>query len=409
MTTITLVSKLICAERTEAILFDAMRSATKVFNGLIWNLRNQYEETGKAPISRKNLNKIMKELPRRKDYYSLSTQGTRDEVIGAYRSFIKLRKNGDEKARPPGFRRKSTLSNRRYYDGYGIKFEEDKLILGFGRSRSDEEKEVEVQIQSRKDVEFTKVVNVLISYDKKLGLQAHLVVETEDLKPLGDRVVAVDLGETQIISAMFDDGKTLLYSGREIKSIRRYWNKVRTHVKPPVKYQKRSRRYSEIDRKESRQVNHRIHQITKDFVDRCYNAGVSTIVIGDLTGIRENIQYGGKTNQRLHGWSFAKVVEQIRYKAMMGGMTVVQISEAYTSQTCHQCGKVLKSNRKHRGAYQCSCGWSAHADVNSAANIFERYANVSPLKRSSGHVASPVVVPLRNNWHTVYAPGCSHL
>ena len=93
--------------------------------------------------------------------------------------------------------------------------------MGFGRSRSDEEKEVEVQIQSRKDVEFTKVVNVLISYDKKLGLQAHLVVETEDLKPLGDRVVAVDLGETQIISAMFDDGKTLLYSGREIKSIRR--------------------------------------------------------------------------------------------------------------------------------------------------------------------------------------------
>ena len=67
MTTITLVSKLIVDEQTEAILFGAMRSATKVFNGLIWNLRNQYEETGKASISRKNLNKIMKELPRRKE------------------------------------------------------------------------------------------------------------------------------------------------------------------------------------------------------------------------------------------------------------------------------------------------------------------------------------------------------
>ena len=69
MTTITLVSKLNVDEPTEAILFDAMRSATKVFNGLIWNLRNQYEETGKAPISRKNLNKIMKDLLRRKDYF----------------------------------------------------------------------------------------------------------------------------------------------------------------------------------------------------------------------------------------------------------------------------------------------------------------------------------------------------
>jgi hypothetical protein len=119
----------------------------------------------------------------------------------------------------------------------------------------------------------------------KLGNWGKDSVETEDLEPLGDRrVVAVDLGETQTISVMVDDGKTLLYSGREIKSIRRYWKKVRTHVKPSVKYQKRSRRYSEIDRKESRQVNHRIHQITKDFVDRCNNAGVSPKVIGDLTG-----------------------------------------------------------------------------------------------------------------------------
>ena len=107
----------------------------------------------------------------------------------------------------------------RYYDGYGFEIEGDKLILRFGRSRGDEVKGVEVQIQSRKDVKFTKVINVLIAYNKKLGLQAHLVVETEDLEPLGDRVVAEDLGETQIISAMFDDGKTLLYSGHEIKSI----------------------------------------------------------------------------------------------------------------------------------------------------------------------------------------------
>ena len=158
-------------------------------------------------------------------------------------------------------------------------------------------------------------------------------------------------------------------------------------VKPPMEGQCKSRRYKEIERKESRQVNHRLHQISKDFVNRCYEAGVATIVLGDLTGIRENIQYGTKTNQRLHAWSFAKLIDQIKYKAAMKGIKVVGISEAYTSQTCHQCGKIAKSNRKHRGFYQCSCGWSAHADINSAANIFERFANVSPLKRSSGAVA----------------------
>jgi len=32
--------------RTEAILKDAMLCATKVYNGLLWHLRKEYEETG---------------------------------------------------------------------------------------------------------------------------------------------------------------------------------------------------------------------------------------------------------------------------------------------------------------------------------------------------------------------------
>ena len=404
MTTLTLVSKIIANPTAQAILLDAMLSATKVFNGLIWNLRKQFEAHGKAPISRKNLNKMMKALPRRKEYYSLSAQGTRDEVMGAYKSFFALRKHSDEKARPPGFRKKNSYANLRYYAGFGFEVDGNQLKLSFGRSRRAGIKAVEVELQGRADVQYTQVRNVVITYDKKLGLQAHLVVDVEDQAPLGDRVIAVDLGETQIIAAMFDDGQTLLYSGKEIKAIRRYWHKVRRQVKPPTEGQRKSRRCREIERKETRQVNHRLHQISKDFVKRCYTAGVATIVLGDLTGIRDTIQYGTKTNQRLHAWSFAKLIDQIKYKAALQGIKVVEVSEAYTSQTCHQCGQVAKSNRKQRGYYACSCGWSAQADVNSAANIFERCTHVSPLKRSSGAVAAPVVAPLRNSWHTVYEP-----
>ena len=78
--------------------------------------------------------------------------------------------------------------------------------------------------------------------------------------------------------------------------------------------QRKSRRYREIDRQESRQVRQLLHLITTDFVERCYRAGVSTIVLGDVKGIRRQMRYGKQTNQRLHAWSFSKVSEMITYR-----------------------------------------------------------------------------------------------
>lgn len=175
-------------------------------------------------------------------------------------------------------------------------------------------------------------------------------------------------------------------------------------MKPPTAENRRkSRRFKQIERKESRQVDHLLHSLTSDFVRRCWLAGVDTISVGDLTGIRERIDYTEELNQRLHAWPFRKIVTMLTYKASLYGMRVMTVSEAYTSQTCHYCGEVKKSNRKHRGLYSCICGWHVHADVNGVANIFQNAFKVSPLiERSSGCVAQPVVVPIRLGWHTVY-------
>ncbi len=263
-------------------------------------------------------------------------------------------------------------------------------------------RQVTVRLQHRLGVKFCKVVSVLVTYDEKNGMEAHLVVDIEDGKAKGTRKVAVDLGETQAIAAIFADGQGVLYSGREVKAIRRYWQKVRTKVKPPtVENRRKSRRFRQIERKESRQVNHLLHLISKNFVERCYEAGVDTLAIGDLTNIRQKIDYGDHLNQRLHAWPFAKIADMIEYKARLHGIQVVKISEAYSSQTCHACGKIARSNRKTRGSYSCPCGWHAHADINSSANLFQSAFNVSPLKRSSGDVASPAVLSLITRRHTV--------
>ena len=181
--------------------------------------------------------------------------------------------------RPPGFRRKTHYSGLRYFDGYGLKVAGDCLRLGL--KREDGVRQVTVRLQHRPGVPFRKVVNVLMTYDEKNGMEAHLVVDVED-------------GQ----------------------AIQRTWQKVRTKVKPPtVENRRKSKRFRQIERKESRQVNHLLHLIRKHFVERCYEAGVDTISIGDLTNIRQKIDYGDHLNQRLHAWPFAKIADRIEYKA----------------------------------------------------------------------------------------------
>ncbi len=399
---------------TTNVLLDAMFCATKVYNGLLYEIKQTLEKTGTLDIGLKTLNGYLKMLPRAKGYHSLSAQATRDEVIGAWESFKALKANGHTQHSAPGFRPKTDYSGLRYFGDNGVWLDGETLRLSLGLGREDKVRQVSLRIAHRTDITWKRLVNVLLTYDKCTGFTAHLVIEVDAAHPLGERKVALDLGETQIVTAVFDDGQALLLNGRLLKSTRRYWNKVRANVKPPAPKEKMSRRYGQIAHKESRQIDHWLHILSKAVVERCYQAGVNEIAIGDLSGIRHHIDYGDKLNQRLHAWPFAKLTDYITYKAQQYGIVVRKIDESYTSQTCHACGVVRKSNRKSRGDYQCACGWHVHADVNGAANILERAFEVSPFKGRSGVVTTPAVVALQFNLkrhivcksHRHPQPGC---
>ena len=184
----------------------------------------------------------MKELPRRKEYYSLSAQATRDEVIGAYKSYFALKINGNEKARPPGFRKRNSYSNLRYYDGFGFEVIGTKIKLRFGRSRLDGVKEVEVEMQGRDDVQYTKVRNVVITYDKKFGLQAHLVVDVEDQSHLAIEWLLSTWVKHKSSLPCLMMAQRFCIVGRKSRQFVDIWNKVRRMVKPPIEGQRKSRR-----------------------------------------------------------------------------------------------------------------------------------------------------------------------
>jgi IS605 OrfB family transposase len=396
---ITLKAQIHADPQTEAVLKDAMFCATKVYNGLLWHLRKEYKETGRVNVSRKNLNRILKELPRSKGYYSMSVQLTRDEVREAYKSFFALKRKGLAQHEAPGFRRKNYLSPLKYVQS-GYKVEGDKVTLSLGTCREDGVKHVSFRISCRPDVDYERVRKLSIIYDKVSGrIEARLVVEVKARENEGMGRVAVDLGETILMACVFEDSSVILYPGRQIKAIRRYWQKVRANLK------QNSRRWRQVAWREKKQVEHLLHIATSHFIAECVQRGVKEVAIGNLNGIRESIDYGDRLNQRLHAWPYRKLISMLKYKGALAGIIVRDdISEVRTSITCHACGKVMLSNRRHRGLYACSCGWSAQADVNGALNIFERAYQVSPVKGSSGRVARPAVMSFLLGWHGVAEP-----
>jgi IS605 OrfB family transposase len=402
MPMMTIKARIHCDPQTESTLKDAMLSATKVYNGLLWHLRKEYEKTGKSTVTRKNLNLILKKLPRTKNYYSMSEQLTRDEVIQSYKSFFELKKKGLTHHHAPGFRKKKVLSPLKYVQG-GFKVQGNKVTLSLGTSRQDGVKSVSFRISHRPDLHYEKVRQISVVYDKISGqLEARLTVERKLGPSQGSGQVAIDLGETMMMTCAFDDGTVSLYSGRKIKSIRRYWHKVRANLKQG------SRRWFQIAHKERKQVDQLLHGATSHFISECVKKGIREVAIGDLKGIRENMDSSDSVNQRLHNWPYRKIIHMLKYKGQLAGMEVYDnIDEKNTSGTCHGCGKILPSNRKHRGMYLCSCGWKVQADINGALNIFEKAYKVSPIKGSSGRVARPVAMSYHPGWHGVTEPKCS--
>lgn len=211
MPLLTLKAQIHAAPEVEASLKEAMRSATKVYNGLLWHLREAYEKTGRVDLSRKNLNRILKGLPRAKDYYSMSVQLTREEVREAYRSFFVLKRQGKTRHQAPGFRRKEHLSPLRYVQS-GFKVEGDRITVSLGTGRKDGVRQVSFRVAHRPGVRYERVRQLSIVYDKLSGrLEARLTVEVEAAPRPGHGRVALDLGETILMAAVFDDGSVHLY------------------------------------------------------------------------------------------------------------------------------------------------------------------------------------------------------
>ena len=78
-------------------------------------------------------------------------------------------------------------------------------------------------------------------------------------------------------------------------------------------------------------------------------------------------------NRSILSNNWSRLYKRLKDKMDANGGNLVTVLAAYTSQTCHKCGRVASENRDSQAAFKCvECGYEANADVNAAMNILDR-------------------------------------
>jgi putative transposase len=308
---------------------------------------------------------------------------TADACVQAFFASLKswrARRKTDPQAQPPKRRRRHF---RIEYKSSAIRLRDGVLLLSNGRNMP--------KLEIPWPWALPKTVVIRWQGEEYEAVATYLVAEAESIE--AGEVAGVDLGEVHI--AVAHDGQhCTIVNGRALRSKRRYQNRLKARLFRLIDTKgKGSRRRQRLIRSKRRQlvkVQHQaqdmLHKSTTKPVSTLHESGVQTVALGDVRDIRKGLDYGTKTNQKLHQWAHGEVRHLLTYKAERLGMRVVLIPERYTTQTCPACKRRHKPSGRE---YRCRCGFRYHRDGVGSWNIRQKYLDCGPVV---GAMASPVGV-----------------
>src|SRR5438105_708480 len=189
-----------------------------------------------------------------------------------------------------------------------------------------------------------------------------LAVESADGERVASgAVMGVDVGENTL--AATSTGR--IWGGETLRHRRDQHLALRRRLQSNGS-QSAAQKLRQVSGRERRRVKHVNHETSKAILEEARRIRAATIVMEDLTHIRDRLRAGRRMRARLHRWAFRQWQGFVEYQARAIGISVVYVNPAYSSQTCSACGQ-LGTRRKHR--FECSCGLRAHADLNASRNL----------------------------------------
>ena len=191
------------------------------------------------------------------------------------------------------------------------------------------------------------------------------MLDTKDVS----NVVGIDRGVRFLATSYDSSGKTIFYSGSEVKQKRAHYKALRKELQQ-VKTSSSRRRIKAIGHRENRYVQDINHCISKALVEN--NPKGTLFVLEDLSGIRSTTEkVRVKDRYVMVSWSYYDLEQKLMYKALKNHQLVIKVDPRYTSQTCPKCGHTERGNRNKKLHKFCckNCGYQSNDDRIGGMNL----------------------------------------
>lgn len=325
-------------------------------------------------------------------------QRARDKAADAVETYFELREV-QENASYPRQKDGPMTASLNHRDGYTVEDAQTVKIstVPYNRveARIDGRDEDHIYLRRALDGQYRFGTADVLQRDGDFYI--HITVRTGNVPEIAEgethTYIGVDINESNVmLSAVTPDGDvldTLYLDYNELKDKR---NELFTRIQRVQEAGK----WSQLNRLSGRERN-----ATKDFCHKLSRYAVRwinqfdnpVVVLEDLNGMRDSIDYGNRMNKRLHRLPYNQLQQYIRYKAEWSGVPVKTVDAEYTSQRCPLCGSSENTVRNgHR--FKCpDCNHQDHADRNATLNIAFRGVQTFSQTRSVD-VPSPKNFPV---------------
>ena len=239
-----------------------------------------------------------------------------------------------------------------------------------------------------------------------------------DLKLNQKHCIGIDLGLNNLATIVNNIGlKPIVIKGMAVKSVNQFYNKTNAFLqsnKDQQKYEFQTKNQLKLLKKRNNQIRDIFHKTSAWIIAYCIQNDIGTIAIGYNETWKQEIELGKRNNQNFVQIPFAKLIQQLEYKAKMVGIQVITHEESYTSKCSFldnesiekhdvYCGKRLRTITINGKKMKCNLfkrgnGQKINGDVNGALNILKKAVPNGFAEERVGLVLVPLSVRFKRNF-----------